>query len=164
MDVDSVNLAELPTVAFTERKALPDVPAVYFVLDGNGDMLYIGQSLSIARRWVSHSHHKKLRLLGARRIAWLTVSDPSLLLQVERACIEHFQPSVNGKLGRPPVDEPLDMNLTVRITPHLYERLEHISAATGLSIGTMLRDVIERWATREERALRQPRARREEDA
>jgi excinuclease UvrABC nuclease subunit len=39
---------------------LPDIPAVYFVLDEENRILYIGSTKSLNRHWV---HHPKLKHL-----------------------------------------------------------------------------------------------------
>jgi hypothetical protein len=46
------NMLDLPAIAFEDRRNLPDTPAVYFVLDGDNAVLYVGQSISIAQRWL----------------------------------------------------------------------------------------------------------------
>jgi hypothetical protein len=92
----------LPSVAFGNRKALPTCPAIYFVLNAQGTVLYIGQSSNLATRWATHHQAGHLRTQQATRIAWLVMDDVTLLNAVEAACIAYFAPACNDV--RRPVD------------------------------------------------------------
>jgi hypothetical protein len=39
-----INLSELPSAPFLNRELFPDIPCVYFVLNSQDKLLYIGQS------------------------------------------------------------------------------------------------------------------------
>jgi len=117
--VNEINPLDLPSVPLGDRKNLPDCPAIYFVLDSNDAVLYVGRAISLARRWVAHHRTKQLREGGPTRIAWLEVSDSALLDEIERACIAYFAPSMNGSdvVG---VSHPV----LLRVPLHLYQRFQ----------------------------------------
>lgn len=94
-DASTVNISELPSVSFAERKGrLPNTPGIYFVLSTEGAVLYIGRAKQMRNRWCRH--HASARMVAeAATIAWLTADDHYLLYQMEDACIEHFHPSLN---------------------------------------------------------------------
>jgi len=87
--------AALPSLPLAERAALPNTPAIYFVLAGD-TVLYVGKATNLRQRWLAHHRLKQLNEYGACRIAWMMVDDTSLLDELERACIAHFQPVLNG--------------------------------------------------------------------
>lgn len=94
----TIKLTELPSMPLEWYKALPKCAAVYLVLSSDNEVLYIGQSVNIQNRWRSHHIKRHLKKLYGVRIAWLQVSDSSLLETVELALIEFLKP----KLNRPP--------------------------------------------------------------
>ena len=96
IDVQTIPLLALPSLPFEERRRLPKCAAIYFVLNAAGTVLYIGQSINLAVRWVAH--HRATRLIDkqATRISWLTIEDETLLDDIESACIAYFDPICNG--------------------------------------------------------------------
>ena len=52
-------LLELPGTTFTELHHLPFKAGVYFVFDSMGHLVYIGQSKSIAARWLGFDKYGK---------------------------------------------------------------------------------------------------------
>ncbi len=94
-EADVIDLIALPSLALDERRDLPDMAAIYFVLAGD-TVLYVGQSISLQQRWVAHHRLSQLNVHGGCRIAWMQVDDVSLLDGLERACIEHFCPTLNN--------------------------------------------------------------------
>lgn len=95
----AIPLLALPSVAFDDRKALPKCAAIYFVLNPDGTVLYIGQSIHLAKRWAAHHRMTVLREKQAIRIAWLVMPDETLLNTAEAACITYFAPPCNGAPG-----------------------------------------------------------------
>ena len=86
---------KLATTTARDRSQLPACPAVYFVLDGDA-VLYIGRTRNLQQRWLAHHRWYQLKVMsGNIRIAWLECSDASLLVAIETASIEHFEPSLN---------------------------------------------------------------------
>lgn len=52
-------LIELPGTTFTELQSLPFKAGVYFVFDSLGHLKYVGQSKSIASRWLGVNKYGK---------------------------------------------------------------------------------------------------------
>ena len=75
---EAIELRELPTVTFGTRSELPDVPAVYFVLDGECQVQYVGRSKRLNFRWRSHHRMVAFQQLANFRIAYLALEDASL--------------------------------------------------------------------------------------
>jgi excinuclease UvrABC nuclease subunit len=93
----TIKIAKLPSVLLTRRSALPDVPAIYFVLAPDREVLYVGRARSLSARWRGSSHHRYAQVdLDGARIAWLAIRDAESLPDLERSLIERFQPRLNG--------------------------------------------------------------------
>ncbi len=54
-------------------------------------------------------------------------------------------------MARRRTEHPLDKNLTLRMSRELYDRIDRIAAARELTVGTMVRQVLEQWAQRTEK-------------
>lgn len=100
MNVSTINLSTLPSLPLNERGNLPKVPAIYFALDTNNAIVYIGKARRLIERWRGVSHHRygELSEMSGIRLTWLVVSDPVDLDDIETACIAHFSPLLNGKI------------------------------------------------------------------
>ena len=122
------DLRALPSLSVDERRELPDMAAIYFVLAGD-TVLYVGQSTSLRQRWVAHHRLTQLNAYGNCRIAWMHVGDTNLLDDLERACIEHFSPILNNKRIPEGVrhalseDAEYDESLTIRLSSTLKSRI-----------------------------------------
>ena len=104
VDVQTIPVLTLPSVPFAERRRLPGCPAIYFVLNGQDTVLYIGRSVNLAARWAKHHRAAMLTQHQATRIAWLVMDDAALITSVEEACIAYFEPVCNTAAdarGRP---------------------------------------------------------------
>lgn len=92
----------LPSVPFTERsKRLPDQPGLYFAIQDDSEVLYIGMSAkSILRRCGTPSsaagHVTRHDLEGRVRIAFITYRDTGRLKDDERAALREFRPILNS--------------------------------------------------------------------
>lgn len=89
-------IERLPFTGFLQKKTLPTESGIYFALSESGEVLYIGRAGDIAQRWTAHHRAKQLEEMNCARLAWLTVSNPELLPEIEAALITHFQPVLNG--------------------------------------------------------------------
>jgi hypothetical protein len=97
IDPHTIPLLTLPSVPFSERKHLPRCAAIYFVLNAQSTVLYVGQSINLAVRWAAHHRAATLTTNQATRIAWLLMEDIALLDATESACIAYFAPCCNGR-------------------------------------------------------------------
>lgn len=97
-DPSSLSLAALPSVPLSSYRLLPACQGIYFVAS-NGDVLYIGKAKSLFTRWQSHHRLTDLEQRPGVTISWLQFDgDDALLHEIERACIEYFDPVLNGRV------------------------------------------------------------------
>lgn len=84
----------LPSVFLHERSQLPTTPCIYFAIDSQGVIQYIGRTVNLQARWLKHHRYNQLVQSENIKIAYLSV-EPDLLPEVELALIEWFNPRLN---------------------------------------------------------------------
>lgn len=87
-----VDLNALPRVSVSQRRKLPETAGVYFVLTNDLQLLYIGSTIKLRRRWAT-AHHKEHKFEQAAFIAWLSTDD---YVTLELSLIAQFNPPLNG--------------------------------------------------------------------
>ena len=106
MKLEIVYYRDMNLETFTEKFAekIPDVPGVYFFLDGKGSILYIGKATSLRDRVKSYFTQDMLltrgpkivrMLLLAERIEWQTTDSALEALLLEANLIQKYQPPYN---------------------------------------------------------------------
>lgn len=115
IDPQTINPLTLPSVSLNNKSQLPSTPCIYFAIDGSGVVQYIGQSANPALRWVKHHRHSLLAEMHCVRIAYLSV-DADLLLRVERALIEYFEPPLNQLRGKTERHPSTDLRESLGLT------------------------------------------------
>lgn len=133
-DPETVPFLALPWMLFSQRNNLPKRAAVYFICDGNGKVLYIGQSINIRQRWTTHERITQCGELSYCRIAWLDIEDHTLLTLIEDACIDYFSPPWNGD-GGGYLD---DQRKNLKVSYEVWRLLRQIAAATDQKYGAVL--------------------------
>lgn len=97
----ALEFLQLPSISLAQRSNLPECPAVYFVLDAEARVLYIGQAINLLSRWQGQGHHRidqltRLNKKSPVRIVWLDCSaHPSLLTAMETHYIASYNPLLN---------------------------------------------------------------------
>jgi Arc-like DNA binding dprotein len=92
---ETVDVSLLPSVAFRDRGKLSNQSALYFVVDANTQsVIYVGQTISLMRRWMDHHLLKTLKSYANVRICWLAL-DALLLSTSEDLAITHWRPPLN---------------------------------------------------------------------
>jgi hypothetical protein len=89
-----VDLTLLPSVPLSEKRHLPSETGVYFVIDGDGIVRYVGASLNIKKRFSSHNKAETFRNMGEVVVAYARV-EAALLKPVEQLMIHCFKPQLN---------------------------------------------------------------------
>jgi GIY-YIG catalytic domain len=85
----------------SEMHYLPTIAGIYFAIEEDEEVAYIGQSLNIRQRWRTHHVQGDLcdltSLESARRVrlAWLAVEDAQERDRLERSFIRKFRPRLN---------------------------------------------------------------------
>ena len=98
MNFDNFNLLKLPYVNLTQLKNLPTCSAIYFAIDSQDRVLYVGKSLNLAERWKGHHHLHHLQKIDEEnsvRIAWIVWTEKDLSI-AEKYFIKYYQPLLNG--------------------------------------------------------------------
>jgi hypothetical protein len=88
---------DLPSVPLVQLNKLPECTAIYFAIDSQDQILYIGQAVNLLARWKNHHREYQLREIDKNdfvRIAW-KVCDEEELNQSELHLIRYFQPLLN---------------------------------------------------------------------
>lgn len=106
---ETIDIAALPSLELENRKQFPACSCIYLACSGE-QILYIGKSRNLAQRWAGHHRQAQLETFGSVRIAWIEVSDTSMLLVIEKALIEYFNPPLN----RSPLSKGLDKDLPTK--------------------------------------------------
>lgn len=92
---ETVNPATLPSVPLGERHALPNGSGIYFALNAQNDVLYVGKAASLVKRWRNHHRRAQLEREGDVRVAWWLWDDPTSMRVVEQMLIARFRPALN---------------------------------------------------------------------
>lgn len=92
----SLDLSSLPWMPLEVRSAFPKQPAIYFAVDSQGCIQYIGRSINPKRRWAQHHKHDVLAQMGSVKIVYLFIDAIELLPEIEAALIQWFDPPLNG--------------------------------------------------------------------
>ncbi len=98
IDLGAIDPLELPSLPLDKKADLPDCPAIYFAISGSGEILYVGRTAALCRRWISHHRFKQLNDLGNVKLAWLQCEEPSILKTLEARLICALKPKLNEQL------------------------------------------------------------------
>jgi hypothetical protein len=93
-----IDLFDLPWVPLNATAGFPAQPGIYFAIDLQDTVQYIGLSKDVRGRWKKHHRYKDLEAIGGVRIVYLFVEDSSLLRAIESALIARFNPPLNASL------------------------------------------------------------------
>jgi len=148
MNPATINPLTLPSLSLINRSALPPCPAVYFVREGDR-VLYVGRSVNLQQRWITHHRYSQLKGLNNVRIAWLECSDPSLLPEIEAALIEYFQPSLNGELIPFKIPSTSLAKIMIYAPYDLKEKIERLAKKENRSLSNYIVTVLQRIAEEE---------------
>lgn len=117
----SINLSQLPSVDLLDKENLPTCAAIYFVCDRNSQVLYIGRTVNLWKRWREHHRFKQLKRFNRKdsiRISWIVSSnDLYSLSKLENELIQLYKPPLNwSKVVAPvrkitPVETALQQSL-----------------------------------------------------
>jgi excinuclease UvrABC nuclease subunit len=137
----NVDITSLPRLPISERKNLPSLKGLYFVL-GDGEIVYIGMTANFNKRFAQHHRLKSFITTKDVKIAWLQ-TDSEDLFSLEKEAISFFNPKLNGK--RTATDDESGTYLTVKLPADLRREARLKSADTGVTLSFVIRKAIEAW-------------------
>jgi len=128
----NINPLSLPSVSLEQRSQLPTKPCIYFAIDSQGVVQYIGRSNNPRNRWQSHHKGIELALMGGVQIAYLE-SAVDLMPEIERALITYFCPPLNQAVHeKPPVEGMMRVVKTISVdVPDLGQQIRAAREADG---------------------------------
>lgn len=136
---ENLNLSSLPFLALDEKSAFPSQPAIYFCIDRSGKVQYIGQTKNLQARWLQHHRSSQLENIGNVKIAYLEITDINLLIDIEKALIDWFKPSMNGTEV---------ISDKVRVSTYIPEEtkidLEKLASARDRSVSNLIERLIKK--------------------
>jgi hypothetical protein len=143
LDPQTINLAILPSLLLEQRSEMPEIAAIYFAIDSQGVVQYIGRAKNLKHRWEAHHKGVDLALMGGVRIAYLE-TDCDLLPEVEKALIQYFKPPLNGfqKKVKKSKTGGFSKQVSFRITDDLYEELYKRALEKDLTVAEYTRELI----------------------
>ena len=89
---------KLPSLRLSQLKELPPCVAIYFAIDEEQRVLYVGKTKNLNKRWKNHDRIPKLQEMDKESpvaIAWKSWN-PEGLDEAEKYFISTFQPLLNG--------------------------------------------------------------------
>lgn len=123
-------------VDLDKKDMLPDGPGIYFVCDSDGNVLYVGKSVNIHNRWLSHHRYNQAKSIEKVVIKWKQCDITDLKLK-EVYFIETLTPEWNGTLIPPTTKAPREIKpgiqlVTIKFEDTDREGLEVIKAHYGI--------------------------------
>lgn len=137
----AIDLAQLPSLLLVERAQLPKESGIYFVLEG-ALVRYVGRTNCLRQRWAAHHRFESYHRQEGLRIAWLTVSDTTLLPLIEDACIAFFHPRDNNTVIQHQIERVQQCTsslrldtapVSIRLSIKARALLDALSAELGVS-------------------------------
>jgi len=95
MTITTIEISHLPSMAFEHRQNLPTIPALYFVVSAQLDIMYVGQTGNLRDRWKSHQRSIQMQT-GGYRIHWFRFDNEAERALIERRAISYFRPPWNN--------------------------------------------------------------------
>ncbi len=126
MQIADINLLTLPSLPLEQRSQLPTTPCIYFAIDFQDQVQYIGRATNAKLRWGCHHQYSKLQAMGDVKIAYLLINERRLLPQIEQALIDWFQPPLN-------VNRRITLAIPVGSAEgHLLNRIQEFGKEKGI--------------------------------
>lgn len=92
-------LLNLPNIELKNKNLLPDYSGIYFVIDENKLVWYIGQAKNLRERWKAKTHHRIFQLLSQKKkkfFIYFKQVEIAQLNQEEKSAITLYNPQLNS--------------------------------------------------------------------
>jgi excinuclease UvrABC nuclease subunit len=134
-----IDVRALPSVAFEHRHTLPDLMAIYIVVDGSGNVLYVGSTESLRTRWKSHHRRFQIKHVNQARVHWFEINDPLSLRKTEAEWINQLSPSLN----RQPVTGAPTVMIATLVSFATKQTLEYLAKREDRSVSKIVKQLVE---------------------
>ncbi len=96
MNLSQLEIDKLPCIPLSNKRAFPDCQSIYFAIDSKWQIQYIGSTLNLRKRWMSHERYTALKAIGGIKIFYLLLEvDVEDLRGMERVLIALHKPLLN---------------------------------------------------------------------
>jgi hypothetical protein len=137
-----IDVLGLPSLPLAKRGELPNTAAIYFVLSGTDNMLYIGRTKKLCLRLVAHQRLGDFKKSTDVRVAYLSVTDSTLLPSIEKAMIAYFDPPLNrSRVASMTEYQPI----TIRLPVYIMEEMRDVAEAEDRSLNQQVVRVVKSW-------------------
>lgn len=92
---ETICVKALSSILLIEKVYLPKIKAIYFVLNGNKEIIYIGCTTNLRARFYKHHHEQEFLSINQCSIAWLALNESIYHEELEKMCILYFKPICN---------------------------------------------------------------------
>ncbi|TAE55992.1 MAG: excinuclease ABC subunit C [Nostocales cyanobacterium] len=118
MNIDAF-ISQLPHLPLKSRASLPEKSGIYYIIDDQSIIWYIGKSQNLRSRWVGKSHHRIYQLEKQRKrvfTVYYELVDKTQLDTVENQRIEYYNPQLNGTIVKTKKLRPTETLLRETLT------------------------------------------------
>ncbi|QXE24724.1 excinuclease ABC C subunit domain protein [Richelia sinica FACHB-800] len=112
-------IAQLSYVSIKSRKMLPEQSGIYYVVDEEFIIWYVGKAKNLRNRWRGNSHHRIFQLQRQRKkqfLIYYELVDESLLDLIEKQRIGEYSPQLNGTIVKNKIFRPTETLLRETLT------------------------------------------------
>lgn len=97
--IDEFDLNNLPSIKLIEKEKLPTTAGIYFAVDENNYVWYVGKAQNINKRWQSHHRYHQLERINRKKsiqLKWYECENNDRLLStLENYFIDNYFPELN---------------------------------------------------------------------
>lgn len=137
IDCKNINPNILPSVLLKNKENLPNLSGIYFAIDFQGNVQYIGRSKNLQARWKCHHKLTELEKIGGIKISYLEIFDDLLIDKIEQALIDWFNPPLNSSLAT--------INFKTRSKVALYRKRKGYSQEELARLVGVTKTTIQKW-------------------
>jgi hypothetical protein len=108
-----------PHLDLKSRELLPESSGIYYILDDDNIVWYIGKAKNLKVRWTGAGHHRLAQLqkqVKKRLIVYYELVPEPILDQTERQRIEQHSPQLNGTKVKSQKSKPIEVLLRETLT------------------------------------------------
>ncbi len=118
---------------------------MYFIVDENSTIVYVGQATDLRARWLSHGLRNRVKN-GNYTIRWMEVSVQELN-SIEKAFINQYKPAWNKMPG---VSSPRTGYLSLFIEEQSSEAINRLAIQRSTSRSAIIREAIDSFIKQQE--------------